>query len=324
MERQGNMSNKARIVFMGTPEFAVGTLDALLEDGNEVVGVITAPDRPAGRGQQPKSSAVKIYADEKGLKVLQPEKLRNPEFLAELKALEADLFIVVAFRMLPEVVWAMAPKGTVNLHASLLPQYRGAAPINWAIINGESETGVTTFFIQQEIDTGPLIHQAKVEIDEQMNAGQLHDALKEVGAKLMCETVSEIMTEANPSVDQVQAVELKSAPKIFKPDCKIDWNKSVKQIHNHIRGLSPYPAAFSELIQEGKSYPFKAFRSTYIYKDMSGEEFGAVKVDDERLAVNATDGVLYLTEIQLSGKKRMPVSAFLKGFRLPEGAKVST
>lgn len=322
MEGQGNMSEKARIVFMGTPEFAVGTLDALIQDGNEVVGVITAPDRPAGRGQKPRASAVKEYAEEKGLKVLQPEKLRNPDFLAELESLKADLFIVVAFRMLPEMVWAMPPKGTVNLHASLLPQYRGAAPINWAIMNGESESGVTTFFIQREIDTGPLIHQAKVEIDDQMNAGQLHDALKEVGAKLMCQTVSEIMAGTNPSVEQDHSSELKSAPKIFKPDCKIDWTRSAKAIHDHIRGLSPYPAAFSELIQEERSYPFKAFRSTYIYKDMSGEEVGAVSIVDERLAVNAADGVVYLTEIQLSGKKRMPVSAFLKGFRLADGAKM--
>lgn len=316
------MSDKARIVFMGTPEFAVGILDSLIKAGNDVVGVITAPDRPAGRGQQPRASAVKVYAEEKRLNVLQPEKLRNPEFLAQLESLNADLFIVVAFRMLPEVVWAMPPKGTVNLHASLLPQYRGAAPINWAIMNGESESGVTTFFIQREIDTGPLIHQAKVEIDDQMNAGQLHDALKEVGAKLMCKTVSEIMAGTNSAVEQDHSSELRSAPKIFKPDCKIDWSRSAKEIHDHIRGLSPYPTAFTELLQDGKSYPLKAFRSSYIYKVMDGEQIGAVKVDDERLAVNAFDGVVYLTEIQLSGKKRMPVSAFLKGFRLADGAKM--
>ncbi|HQD13162.1 MAG TPA: methionyl-tRNA formyltransferase, partial [Chitinophagales bacterium] len=238
-----------RIVFMGTPDFAVPSLDILVQNNYDVVGVITAPDKPAGRGQQLQQSAVKKYAVEKGLHILQPEKLKNPEFIAELKALEANLFIVVAFRMLPEMVWQMPEYGTFNLHASLLPQYRGAAPINWAVINGEKETGVTTFFLQHEIDTGNIILQETIKIEEEDNAGTVHDKLMNVGSQLVLKTVRAI--EENKVQESPQSAinspQLKHAPKIFKETCLIDWQRPAAEIHNLIRGLSPYPAAFTYL-----------------------------------------------------------------------------
>ncbi|RYZ20344.1 MAG: methionyl-tRNA formyltransferase, partial [Chitinophagaceae bacterium] len=238
-----------RIVFMGTPEFAVASLHALVMAGCKVVGVITAPDKPAGRGMKLQESAVKKYATEKGLTILQPDKLKNPQFLEELKSLKADLQIVVAFRMLPELVWNMPPMGTVNVHGSLLPQYRGAAPINWAIINGEKETGVTTFKLKHEIDTGDILLQERIAIGENETAGELHDKMKEVGAKVLVETVKGLAEGSlveHPQLSALESIafEIKHAPKIFTETCKIDWNKPVADVHNLIRGLSPYPGAF--------------------------------------------------------------------------------
>src|SRR6195952_2091472 len=239
-----------RIVFMGTPQFAVASLDALIQAGSDIVGVVTAPDKPAGRGQKVSESAVKQYAVANGLKVLQPEKLKSPEFLADLKALHADLQVVVAFRMLPEVVWDMPAKGTINLHASLLPQYRGAAPINWVLINGEKESGVTTFCLKQEIDTGDILFTEKVTLTGHETAGELHDRLMYKGAGLLVKTVKGVesgMYTENPQHQLVEGVELKHAPKIFKEDCQIDWKQPAEMVYNLIRGLSPYPTAYTIL-----------------------------------------------------------------------------
>ena len=242
-----------RIVFMGTPEFAISSLKELVENGYNVVGVITAPDKPAGRGNKLSESAVKKYAVENNVKVLQPEKLKNPEFLTELEGLKADLQVVVAFRMLPEVVWNMPPIGTFNLHGSLLPQYRGAAPLNWAVINGETKTGVTTFLLDHEIDTGKIIFKRETPIGENETVGDVHDRLMEIGATLVVETVDAI-AEGNiqpiPQTELIEGTEIKHAPKIFKEDCKIDWNKDSESIRNLIRGLSPYPAAWANLVNE--------------------------------------------------------------------------
>jgi methionyl-tRNA formyltransferase len=235
---------------MGTPEFAVTSLEELLESGCDVVGVVTAPDKPAGRGQVITEPEVKKFAAARGIKVLQPEKLKDAEFLAQLKALNADLQVVVAFRMLPEVVWNMPPKGTINLHASLLPQYRGAAPINWAVINGETETGVTTFFLKHEIDTGDILFTEKVSVPENFTAGDLHDKLMHKGAGLLVKTVKAIESgryKEQPQVHLAENAELKHAPKIFKEDCRVNWDKPMANVYNHIRGLSPYPTAFTTL-----------------------------------------------------------------------------
>jgi methionyl-tRNA formyltransferase len=321
MERKEDL--KARIVFMGTPHFAVATLDALKLAGNEIVGVVTAPDRPAGRGLNARASAVKEYSVAQGLKVLQPEKLRNAGFLNELRSLNANLFIVVAFRMLPEAVWAMPEKGTINLHASMLPQYRGAAPINWAIINGEMQTGVTTFFIQKEIDTGDLIHQQIVEITESMNAGDLHNQLMDVGAKLMVKTAAAVMTGEYPSEPQSKiAGELKLAPKIQKETCRIDWTDSVDNVVNLIRGMSPYPAAFTEFEKDGKNFRIKIFSADKISSLESNELAGTLFQNNGKLFATCSDGVISLDEIQLSGKKRMLTGELLRGFSLGHGVKI--
>ena len=305
-----------RIVFMGTPEFAVASLNALVEAGFNIVGVITAPDKPAGRGMKLTESAVKKYAIEKGLKVLQPAKLKNTEFLEELKMLEADLQVVVAFRMLPEVVWKMPPLGTINWHGSLLPQYRGAAPINWAIINGERETGVTTFKLQQEIDTGDILLQEKILIGENDTAGQLHDIMKEIGANLLVATVRGIEDGSLQETSQSHAIqqedgELKHAPKIFTPTCSIDWNKSVNEVYNLIRGLSPYPAAFTEL--NGKKLKiFKSEKENVLPTEAAGEW----RTDKKTfLKFACTDGYIVLKELQLEGKKRISIDEFLRGYR---------
>ncbi|MBP9151318.1 MAG: methionyl-tRNA formyltransferase, partial [Flavobacteriales bacterium] len=253
--------SKERIVFMGTPDFAVATLKALLDAGANVVGVITAPDKPAGRGMKLQPSAVKQFAVENDLNVLQPTNLKSEEFLSELSALKATLQVVVAFRMLPEVVWNMPEKGTFNLHASLLPQYRGAAPINWAVMNGETESGVTTFFLQHQIDTGNIIFQEKVAIGESETAGELHDKLMNVGAGLVVKTLEAIENGNAPSIPQNTIVgELQEAPKIFKETCKIDWNKSANAVFNHVRGLSPYPTAFTTLVSSDEEIGLKVFR----------------------------------------------------------------
>lgn len=303
-----------RIVFMGTPEFAVASLAALVQAGCHIVGVITAPDKPAGRGMQLQQPAVKKYAVEQGLTVLQPEKLKNPDFLHELKALNADLQIVVAFRMLPELVWNMPPMGTVNLHGSLLPQYRGAAPINWAVINGEPETGVTTFKLKHEIDTGDILLAEKIAIPSSMTAGELHDVMKEVGAALLVKTVKGLADGSLQELPQTilaAGKELHHAPKIFTETCRIDWQQSATAIYNLIRGLSPFPAAFTQL--DGKT--LKIFKATII----EGKPIipvGQYQTDGKTyLRFACSDGYIQVDELQLEGKKRMPLGDFLRGYR---------
>lgn len=307
--------SKERIVFMGTPDFAVATLKALIEAEANVVGVITAPDRKAGRGMKLQPSAVKKFAIENGLKVLQPTNLKSEEFLEELRSLEATLQIVVAFRMLPEVVWNMPKHGTFNLHASLLPQYRGAAPINWAIINGEKETGVTTFFLQHQIDTGDVIFQEKVPISDDMNAGELHDELMEVGSKLVVKTLEAVESGNCPSTPQENSSELKEAPKIFKETCQIDWNRPVDNVYNLIRGLSPYPAAFTTVSNGTDELGLKIFQARKTDKGES-EKTGILSVENGKLFVSCADGWLEIPELQLAGKKRMNTGNFLRGFDL--------
>lgn len=321
------MNKDLRIVFLGTPEFAVASLDILVKNRYNVVGVVTAPDKPAGRGQQIQQSAVKQYAVAHNLKVLQPEKLKNEEFLNELRALKADLQIIVAFRMLPEVVWNMPRLGTVNLHASLLPQYRGAAPINWAIINGEKETGVSTFFLQHEIDTGNIIYSEKVKLDDNITAGELHDVLMNVGSTLILKTVQDIESGNYPQTPQekINAGELKHAPKIFKETCAIDWHQSIDTIHNLVRGLSPYPCAHTILVdEEGKEFNIKVYKtqkekvqdtSIYINKNIytDGKTYLKVAVDG---------GFIHLLEVQLAGKKRINIEEFLRGFNIKGQFKV--
>lgn len=297
---------------MGTPDFAVAALDVLVKAGYEVVGVITAPDRPAGRGMKLRPSPVKQYAEDKGLKVLQPVKLRDPEFLAEVEALQADLAVVVAFRMLPAVLWKMPKIGTFNLHASLLPDYRGAAPINWAVINGEKESGVTTFLIDEKIDTGNILLQEKVAIPENGSAGDLHDSLMHVGAKLVLKTVQGLeagILKAHPQDDEKA---LHKAPKIFKEDCKIDWSQDRDAVYNFIRGLSPYPAAWTML--DGKI--MKIFETEKVDLRASPEA-GKLHFDenDLRLLVSCSDGWLEITHLQLQGKKRMKTADFLRGYK---------
>lgn len=304
--------NQLRIIFMGTPGFAVATLDALVESGANVVAVVTAPDKPAGRGMQLQSSAVKQYAVEKNIPVLQPEKLKNIDFLRELASYQADLQVVVAFRMLPEAVWNMPPMGTVNVHASLLPQYRGAAPINRAIINGETETGVTTFKLQHEIDTGDILLQEKVAILPTDNAGTLHDKLMVAGAQLLVKTVKGLAAGTIQEVPQPTAGELKHAPKIFREDQQIDWHHTAEHVNNLIRGMAPYPAAFAML--NGK--PLKIYQSHFEVVNHSKDP-GIHESDGKTyLRFAAKDGWVYADELQLEGKKRMDIASFLRGFRL--------
>lgn len=335
--------NSLRIVFMGTPEFAVASLNALVKAGCNIVGVITAPDKPAGRGMKLTESAVKKYAVENHLHILQPEKLKNPEFLAELRSLNADLQIVVAFRMLPELVWNMPPMGTINVHGSLLPQYRGAAPINWAVINGEKETGVTTFKLKHEIDTGDILLQQSFAIGENETAGEVHDRMKEIGAALLVTTVKGL---ANGSLEErpqgamgepgtaethspftIDQPQLKHAPKIFTDTCKIDFNKTIAEVHNLIRGLSPFPGAFTFL--NGKM--MKIFKSelqgqgalSQLNPDEAstnvvrvGESVPAIYTDGKTfLKLACADGFILVKELQLEGKKKMNVEDFLRGYR---------
>lgn len=297
---------------MGTPDFAVASLHALCEAGYEIAAVVTAADKPAGRGQKLQESAVKKYAAEKGLKIMQPLKLKDPAFLEELKGLQADLQVVVAFRMLPEMVWNMPPLGTINLHGSLLPQYRGAAPINHAIINGETESGVTTFLLRQEIDTGDILFSAKVSIGEEDTAGDLHDKLMETGAALLVKTVKAVAEGQSAGQPQPESAELKHAPKIFREFCQIDWNKPLKDIYNLIRGLSPYPAAFTELNGKG----LKIFKAAYEPGD-TGETPGSYTTDGKTyLKFAAPGGRIAVQELQYEGKKRMTTGEFLRGMRL--------
>ena len=304
-----------RIVFMGTPEFAVASLDELIQSGSEIVGVVTAPDKPAGRGQKVSESAVKQYAISNGLRVLQPEKLKNEDFLNELRSLNADLQVVVAFRMLPEVVWNMPPKGTINLHASLLPQYRGAAPINWVLINGEKESGVTTFFLQHDIDTGNILFTEKITLTGRETAGELHDRLMYKGAGLLVKTVKAVESgrySQHRQEELVAGTELKHAPKIFKEDCQINWNQTAEEAYNFIRGLSPYPTAFTTL----QDKILKVFGAEYEVTE-TGDEPGEFFSDNKTyLKVSTTDGFVMLTDVQLEGKKRMGIVEFLRGVRL--------
>jgi methionyl-tRNA formyltransferase len=304
-----------KIVFMGTPDFAVASLKKLVENNCEVVAVITAPDKPSGRGLLLSETPVKKYALSQGISVLQPEKLKNPEFLAQLQSYQADLQIVVAFRMLPQVVWAMPPKGTFNLHASLLPQYRGAAPINWAVMNGETETGVTTFFLQQEIDTGNIIFSEKTKIDDNDNAGEVHDRLMEIGANLVLKTVKAIEANDYPQIPQNLITTLKSAPKIFKETCEINWHQAAEKIRNFIRGLSPYPTAWTTL--QGKNC--KIYASSINFQLLEQNPTTAIGnfVSDGKtyLAFRCEDSFLEINELQLEGKKRMMIEEFLRGFR---------
>ena len=317
------MNKKLGIIFMGTPDFAVETLRVLIENDYNVVGVITSPDRPAGRGQKINESAVKKYAVEQGLTVLQPLKFKNEEFLAELKALNANLQIVVAFRMLPEVVWDMPEYGTFNLHASLLPQYRGAAPINWAIINGEKETGVTTFFINENIDTGAIIDQASLPINHNDSAGTLHDKMMNVGAELLLKTVNEIEAGLVKSKPQNISEEIKHAPKIFKQDTVIDFNLSAEQVYDFIRGLSPYPAAACTIIDDGNEYGLKIYETEIIHKADKALMAGNIDTDGKKYVhIRCKKGVLSLKTLQVAGKKRMNVTELLNGFKLNNSAKI--
>ena len=302
-----------KIVFMGTPDFAVESLKTILNNNIEVAAVVTAPDRKSGRGQQINMSAVKTFALENNIPVLQPEKLKSPEFIEELDSINADLFVVVAFRMLPEVVWNMPEKGTINLHGSLLPNYRGAAPINWAVINGEKKTGATTFFIEKEIDTGKVIDKVEISIGENESAGSVHDRLMVSGAQLLSQTVSQILTGDVKAVSQHELTsgELKEAPKIFKPDCQIDWSLKASIIHNKIRGLSPYPTAWTSISQEGVTKTIKLFESKSY---PTGENnTGKIKVE-ENVFFGCSDGWIEIIQLQLEGKKRMAAKDFVKGF----------
>ena len=326
---KGMAPRDLRIIFLGTPEFAVASLDALERAGYNIVGVVTAPDKPAGRGMKLQESAVKKYAAEKGLTILQPEKLKNPAFLEQLKSLKADLQVVVAFRMLPEVVWNMPSMGTINVHGSLLPQYRGAAPINWAIINGEKQTGVTTFKLKHEIDTGDILLQEVIPIGEDETAGELHDRMKDIGANLLVKTVKGLADGTLKETPQSSIVNvessiggphptfsvgesaLKHAPKIYTETCRIHWHKSVDEVYNLIRGLSPYPAAFTEL--EGKT--LKIFKAKKI-KGRPTIPVGKVGTDTKLfLRFACVDGFIEVKELQLEGKKKMWVEDFLRGYR---------
>jgi len=306
---------------MGTPDFAVESLKKLIEKEYNIVGVITVPDKPAGRGQKLKKSAVKMYAEQHNLPVLQPVKLREPDFLDELSKLKADLQIVVAFRMLPEVVWNMPSMGTFNLHASLLPQYRGAAPLNRAIMNGEKESGVTTFLLKHEIDTGNILLREKVAIGPYDNVGDLHDKLMVIGADLVIKTVDALAEGTVKAIPQeeisVSEAELKHAPKIFKEDCKINWSLTGQQIHNHIRGLSPYPVAWTNIISQetGKHVSLKIFRSDFeILKH--GDAPGTIHTDKKSdLKIACSNGYIHVNELQMAGKKRMNAEDFLRGFQ---------
>jgi methionyl-tRNA formyltransferase len=305
------MNASPKIVFMGTPAFAVASLKALLDAKMNVVGVVTAPDKPAGRGMQLQQSAVKQFALEHQLPIAQPEKLKSPEFFAQIQAWQPDIQIVVAFRMLPESIWSFPPMGTLNVHGSLLPKYRGAAPINWAIINGEQETGVTTFRLQHAIDTGDILLQERIPIGPDMTAGELHDIMMEVGAQTLVTTLNGLIAGTIQAKPQQEALERFHAPKIFTKDCEIDWQQSVVQIHNLIRGLAPFPGAITKV--DGKLV--KLF-STSMMHEIPKETIGSFVTDGKTYARFAcSDGYIQLNDIQWEGKKRMPITDFLRGYK---------
>lgn len=311
--------SKLKIIYSGTPEFAVEPLKKLVDNGYDIVAVITAPDKPAGRGMHLRHSAVKEFALKHGLNILQPAKLKDTGFLESVRKLHADLHIVVAFRMMPEELWSMTPMGTFNLHASLLPQYRGAAPINRAIMNGEKETGVTTFFLRHEIDTGDIILSEKVDISENENAGELHDKLMHIGANLVLKTVELIESGKASSHPQQPDTPLKTAPKIFKDDCRIDWNKSAHEIFNQIRGLSPYPGAYTTLIsKEGKETGLKIFKSVKTESDIKTTPGEITSNQKNYVRIGCANGNIEITEVQLEGKRKMNIQEFLRGFNFKD------
>ena len=311
---------KLRIVYLGTPDFAVEPLKKLVEENYNIVGVVTNPDKPAGRGQKVQESAVKQYAKSKNLTILQPEKFKNESFLKQLSDLKADLQIIVAFKMLPEVVWSMPRLGTLNLHASLLPHYRGAAPINWAIINGEKSTGLTTFFLKHEIDTGNIVYREEIPINENDNAGLLHDRLMNLGSELIVKTVNSIIEGNYPQIKQSDFLHdgetIKLAPKIFKNDCEINWNKDIHSIYNHIRGLSPYPAAWTELTNhENQIVQLKIFETTKECVEHSMAS-GIIITDEKTfLKVTVNGGYIHILQLQQAGKNRLTITEFLRGFQ---------
>ena len=309
-----------RIVFLGTPEFAVCSLDKICKEGFNVVAVVTMPDKPAGRGHKMFQSPVKEYAVQHGLPVLQPVNLKDEAFVEELRSYNADIFVVIAFRMLPKVVWTMPPLGTFNLHASLLPDYRGAAPINWAVINGEKRTGVTTFFLKHEIDTGDIISQQAIDIADDENVGSVHDRLMTIGADLTLETLNSIIAgtlKTIPQDDLLNGAEPKPAPKIFKETCKLDFTKPVIEIYNKIRGLSPYPASYVDICDDTTPEPrqLKIFKVVIADKSASKNP-GEISIANDRLFIDAPDGTLEILELQIQGKKKMSASDFIHGAKL--------
>jgi methionyl-tRNA formyltransferase len=315
------MKEKLRIVFMGTPDFAVATLKALVEKGYNIVGVITAPDKPAGRGQKLQESAVKQFARSRHLNILQPPNLKDPGFIQELKALEANLQIVVAFRMLPEVVWRMPKYGTFNLHASLLPDYRGAAPIHWALINGETKTGVTTFFIDDKIDTGAMILQEEVTIEPDETVGSLHDKLMHLGSQLVLKTVEQIENDAVTTTLQSKREGLKTAYKLNKTNCKIDWEDTLNNIYNKIRGLNPFPAAWCILKNGHDELPIKLFGVEKV-EHPNQLKAGKLIVGKNGLKVAAKGGYIIVHEMQLPGKRKMDIKSLLNGFHFNDDAQM--
>ncbi|MGY0392691.1 methionyl-tRNA formyltransferase [Bizionia sp. KMM 8389] len=315
------MKTDLRIVFMGTPDFAVATLKTILENNYNVVGVITAPDKPAGRGRKINESAVKKYAKEQSLTILQPTNLKDPEFLEGLKALQANVQVVVAFRMLPKQVWQMPELGTFNLHASLLPNYRGAAPINWAIINGETETGVSTFFIDDKIDTGDMILQETVAISETDTAGTLHDRLMDTGSQLVAETLKQIASGSVKTTKQQESGRLKDANKLNRENCKIDWHAGLSQIHNLIRGLNPYPSAWSYLQNGEDTLDVKIYETRKEVISHS-EAIGTITTTKKTLKIAVTDGYLYIESLKLPGKRKMAIQDLLNGYEFEVGSKM--
>ena len=314
------MTRDLRIVFMGTPHFAVGVLQRLVDEHKNIVGVITAPDKPAGRGRKLKASAVKEYAMSKGLPILQPTNLKSLSFLEELKNLNANLQIVIAFRMLPKVVWKMPIYGTFNLHASLLPHYRGAAPINWVIINGEKETGATTFFIDEKIDTGATLLSERIAIENRDTAGSLHDKLMKLGSRLVIKTIRLIEEDKTSPLSQPKSEIFKEAPKLTPENTKINWKSKGKEIDRLIRGLSPYPTAWSTLVNNGEELKIKLYESDFIPENHS-DTIGAVIINKKELKIVVVDGYISIRTIQLPGKKKMDAPSLLNGYHFAEDAK---
>ena len=310
-----------KVVFLGTPDFAVESLNAIQDSQHEVVGVVTMPDKKMGRGRKLQGSAVKEYAVSNDLYLMQPEKLKNPEFITQLKNLEADIFVVVAFRMLPEVVWNMPKHGTVNVHGSLLPQYRGAAPINWAIINGEKETGVTVFRLKHEIDTGDILLRKSTSITPDDNVESVHDRLMVLGADALVESLNMIANGSPEYLPQLESVDLKSAPKIFKDTCKISWNQPVQEISNFIRGLSPYPAAWTTIYSTGVTVDLKIYSNTV--ESEASTIPGQIITDNKTyFKIAGQDGWIVIKQVQLSGKKRMDIADLMRGYTFQEGCKI--